>query len=142
MDKILSPIKGRVLQFIEIKKITKESFFNATGIARSNFSGPNAKSELGGDKIAKILNNYPEINPAWLILGDGEMLNTGTISQTVSGNKNNVAGMGSVNTGVPASLHEKALNEIAEQRKLAERSQTQIDRLLDIIENMQKINKK
>lgn len=91
--------------------------------------------------INKLYEIEPRINKEWLLTGEGDMINNGSISQTVSGNKNNIAGMGSVNTGVPATLHEKALNEIAEQRKLAERSQTQIDRLLDIIENMQKTNK-
>lgn len=32
---------------------------------------------LSYDSIVKILRTYPELNPTWLILGDGEMLTTG-----------------------------------------------------------------
>jgi hypothetical protein len=74
MDRILSPIKERVLQFIVNHNITKETFFETTGITASNFKGIGLKSELGGDKIAKILTCYPEISPEWLLTGIGEML--------------------------------------------------------------------
>lgn len=74
MDKILSSIKGRVLQYIEYKGITKKSFYEITGISSSNFKGAGAKSELGGDKIITILTTYTEINPIWLLLGEGNML--------------------------------------------------------------------
>ena len=129
MDKILSPIKGRVLQFIEIKKITKESFFNSTGIARSNFSGPNAKSELGGDKIAKILNNYPEINPAWLILGEGEMLTT-SIGHRQAGHHN--------------QINNSPINIDTENQRLKEENEFLKARLQDKEEiiNLLKTNKK
>jgi uncharacterized protein (DUF433 family) len=74
MDKALSSIKQRVLEFLGKQKIKKENFFSSTGIVRSNFGGANAKSELGGDKIAKILTTYPDLNPAWLLTGKGDML--------------------------------------------------------------------
>lgn len=74
MDKIYSPIKERVVQYIEFKKIKKEFFFKEIGVSASNFKGKGAKSELGGEKIVQILTIYNEINPEWLILGKGEML--------------------------------------------------------------------
>lgn len=73
MDKILAPIKARIIQFAEIKKITKKDFFEELGVSASNFRSSGLKSEVGGDVIAKILAQYPEINPQWLITGDGEM---------------------------------------------------------------------
>jgi len=79
IDKILSPIKERILYYIDFKKIKKETFFQKTDIVRSNFSGTGAKSEFGGDKIAKILNEYPDINPDWLLTGTGEMLRSQNI---------------------------------------------------------------
>lgn len=74
MDKILSPIKGRVLQYIDSQGLTKKSFFDKTGISPSNFKGAGAKSELGGDKIVTILTSYQDINPYWLLLGKGNMI--------------------------------------------------------------------
>ncbi|GIJ95116.1 hypothetical protein CAPN002_23340 [Capnocytophaga stomatis] len=75
MDKI-STIKENILHFIDFKGIKKEEFYNKTGISSSNFKGINKKSEIGGDKIVKILTEYPEINANWLITGEGEMLKT------------------------------------------------------------------
>lgn len=81
MDKILSPIKGRVLQYVDYKGITKKSFYETTGISSSNFKGLGAKSELGGDKIITILTIYDEINPIWLLLGEGNMLKDKSVTQ-------------------------------------------------------------
>lgn len=73
MDKI-STIKKNILQFIDNQYIVKEDFYKKTGISSSNFKGANLKSEIGGDKIVKILTYYPEINPEWLLTGKGMML--------------------------------------------------------------------
>ena len=75
MDKILSSIKSRTLQYIDSQGLTKKSFFEKTGISASNFKGKGAKSELAGDKIVTILTIYKNINPYWLLLGEGSMLN-------------------------------------------------------------------
>ncbi len=83
MDKILtmqeletkfSPIKSRIIQFIDYKGIKKSDFFKLTGISASNFKAKGAKSELGGEKIVKILSVFPELNPEWLVTGKGPML--------------------------------------------------------------------
>jgi repressor LexA len=74
MDKIFAPIKERVIQFVDYKRIKKEDFFKISDISASNFKGKGAESELGGDKVVKILTSYPEINPEWLLIGKGEML--------------------------------------------------------------------
>ncbi len=91
MDKIFSPIKERIIQFIDYKNITKESFFQATGMSRSNFSGSNAGSEVGGEKIVKILLTYPEINPYWLLLGQGSMTINGNTGHTQIGQTNTIS---------------------------------------------------
>jgi len=74
MDKIFSPIKRRIIEFIENQKIKKEFFYKKIEISSSNFKGPAAKSELGGDIIGKIITFFPLLNPEWLLTGNGEML--------------------------------------------------------------------
>lgn len=74
MDKIFSPIKERALLFVENQGIKKDKFYSETSISPSNFKGLGAKSELGGDKIVKILTSYPLLNPNWLLKGEGEMI--------------------------------------------------------------------
>lgn len=92
----ISTIKKNIFYFIDYKGITKEEFYNKTGISSSNFKGINRKSEIGGDKLIKILTIYPEINAEWLITGKGSMLKkTGDIS--IQGNNNGIA-----NTGIIA----------------------------------------
>lgn len=66
------------MQFVDLHEDSKEIFFHKTGISSSNFKGKGAKSELGGDKIVKILTIYDKINPDWLITGNGPMLKTVT----------------------------------------------------------------
>lgn len=78
MDKI-SPIKERILQFIENQNITKIDFCKLTGISYANLKGKSLFSEIGGDKIAEILSIYPNLNPEWLLTGNGEMLKNSSV---------------------------------------------------------------
>ncbi len=62
------------MYFIENQKISKATFFNKVDVSYNNFKGRSLKSELGGDKIAKILTTYPVLNSDWLLTGRGKML--------------------------------------------------------------------
>lgn len=72
MDKI-STIKENIFKFIDFKGISKEEFYRKTGISASNFKGVGLKSEIGGDKLVKILSCFPEINAEWLLTGNEPM---------------------------------------------------------------------
>lgn len=74
MDKILAPIKQRILQVIDYKQVERIKFFKNLNIAASNFRGNGVYSEVGGEVIAKILAEFPEINSEWLLTGQGKML--------------------------------------------------------------------
>jgi len=69
-------IKDRILFFVAEKGIKKETFYSSVQMAASNFKGSAMKSDLGVDKIVKILDSYPELSTAnnitWLITGRGE----------------------------------------------------------------------
>lgn len=67
-------IKEKILTFTKATGIKRTDFYNITGISASNFKGEARNSELGGDKIVKILTSYPELSPDWLLLDQGEML--------------------------------------------------------------------
>ena len=73
MDKI-STIKERILSFLEYNGIKKADFYQATGVADSNFKGKNLYSQPGGDVLVKILTSYPNISAEWLLTGEGDML--------------------------------------------------------------------
>jgi hypothetical protein len=86
MDKIFTTIKERILFYIENQGINKASFFKKIDVSASNFKGVGLKSEIGGDKIVKILSKYSDLNPEWLLTGKGEMLRN--INQNVHNSPN------------------------------------------------------
>lgn len=61
----------RVKQFIKFKGISLRKFAEIIGVSHSLIN--NTKS-LGSDKLESIIMKYPEINPVWLLTGNGEML--------------------------------------------------------------------
>lgn len=73
-DKILAPIKLRVIQYVEYKGFQKKKYFSELGASDSNFRGDGLKSEVGGEVLAKILSNDENLSSEWLILGVGQML--------------------------------------------------------------------
>lgn len=63
--------------------IKKSTFFEEISMSSANFKGRNMLSEIGGDKIVKILSVYPNLSAEWLMRGEGEML------QEIENNKTN-----------------------------------------------------
>ena len=71
MDKIVNTTVGRIIKFIEYKGISKREFATSVGISHSLIGKANA---IGSDKLENILSKYPELNPVWLLTGEGDML--------------------------------------------------------------------
>ena len=74
MSKIYSNIKERVLHIAESQEDSKQIFFTKVGLKYSNFTGKSKESDLNSKAVAEILLIYKEINPYWLLMGQGEML--------------------------------------------------------------------
>lgn len=49
-------------------------FEESCGLSRGNLSNMNDNGSIGSDKLSLIFDAHPEINPDWLISGQGEML--------------------------------------------------------------------
>ena len=88
-------------------------------------------------KLEKIYLTFPDLNKIWLLTGEGDMLlpKNGNAT-TVNDNHTSVAG--NANQVNATSTLDKALDEIAAQRRLTEKAQEQIDRLISLLEKMQK----
>lgn len=69
--KNFSTQKDRILQFIDYKGVSKNKFYIETGISNGILD---KKSGLSMDTIEKFYSTYPEINPEWLLTGEGNML--------------------------------------------------------------------
>ena len=68
-------ISDQVKQFIDYKKVSINKFSTVVGVSSSYFNKMLAKSSSVGSFIMqKILRGYPEINPSWLLTGEGPML--------------------------------------------------------------------
>lgn len=61
----------RVIQFIDFKGISKYKFCKDLGFSNKFLDN---SSNMGTDKAGIILHYFPEINPEWLLTGEGEML--------------------------------------------------------------------
>lgn len=74
VDKNYTYIKERVLQLAEIKGVAKEKFLESIDMTYGSFKGAAKKGTLNSDAIDKLLTNYPDVNPDWLVTGRGEIL--------------------------------------------------------------------
>lgn len=127
-------VKERLIRFIKAQGMTQRQFERTVHL--SNGYVANISRGIGAEKLQQIASSFPELNTAWLLTGEGDMIRTpaqvthGDYSPAVSGRGNAV-------TLPPSGDLSRALDEIAAQRRLTERAQLQIDRLLSIIEHMQ-----
>ena len=104
--------KDRIQQYIDYKGISNSKFEIEVGL--SNGYWRKTKS-ISSSVVEKILRIYSELNPLWVLTGEGEMLRPSTIStrdnlNISGGNKGNIR-QGDVNNNISISLPEN-LNEI------------------------------
>lgn len=68
-------VKQRLIDFIKYKNLSQAKFERAIGV--SNGFVNNISKGIGADKMQRILSAFPELNQAWLLIGEGEMLKQG-----------------------------------------------------------------
>lgn len=68
----METIKERIYKIIERKGLNVYSFEKTCGF--SNGYLKSIKEDVGSSKLESILRKFDDISPAWLILGEGEML--------------------------------------------------------------------
>lgn len=73
-------IKEKILAYLDYKAIKKTEFYELTGLSPSNFKGAAKSSELGCDKLVKILTSYRDLSVEWLLLNEGNMIKTNSAS--------------------------------------------------------------
>ncbi|NDV96481.1 hypothetical protein D0T84_16390 [Dysgonomonas sp. 521] len=78
MDNNLSYIKERILTYADYKGIAKSDFVEGIGMTYGNFKGSNKYRPLNSDAIENILTSCVDLNPMWLLTGQGSMLKTNT----------------------------------------------------------------
>lgn len=66
----ISPIKQRILYFVDYLNISKREFYQKTGISRGTLESNTGITE---ETVAKLIATYPKINITWLFSGNGIM---------------------------------------------------------------------
>ena len=93
----ISPIKEKILKYIDYKGISKYKFYQDTGITRGVLDKESGISE---DNIAKFIAYESDINLEWLFSGNGEMLKTKSKENATNLNGGNLGGINGGNPNV------------------------------------------
>ncbi|MCK9612878.1 MAG: helix-turn-helix transcriptional regulator [Bacteroidales bacterium] len=71
----------RILLLLKIKNLSPSKFADQIGIQRSSMSHiMSERNQPSLDLVMKILNNFKDISPDWLLMGQGQMLKTAQIN--------------------------------------------------------------
>lgn len=68
---MLSTIRGRVIEYLDYKGISKYRFYKKTGLSNGFLDRPGS---IAVNNCEIIISHYPDLNINWVITGKGEML--------------------------------------------------------------------
>lgn len=80
---IISPIKQRILFFAATLGISKREFYTKIGVSRGTLE---SKTGITEDILAKFIATYPNVSPAWLLMGEEPMLKQNVSNEKSTGN--------------------------------------------------------
>jgi len=70
----IAAMNDRLMQFLKARNLTSTRLADEIGVQRSSISHIlSGRNKPSYDFIYKFLENYPDVNPRWLILGQGNM---------------------------------------------------------------------
>lgn len=67
-----SSVKERLKEFVSYLNISEREFCRTIGVGSAYIAS--IKKSIKADKLETITKQYPQLNPVWLIRGEGEML--------------------------------------------------------------------
>jgi transcriptional regulator with XRE-family HTH domain len=139
----METLKERYLHLIKEKDVTPYQISEETGISNTVLSKIKLeKVKKISNTTAKLLANYFGVNKEWLLTGKGEALNQ-TNNQSSSINNNNNSTFGTLSgANVVGNINLNDIKEVLEISKgyqdLLRIRDTQIDKLLSLVENLTK----
>lgn len=123
-------IKDRILEFIQRENLSKSSFERQCGFSNGYINS--IKGGMGVDKLERILREYPVLSREWLLNGTGEMyVSDREISKVIEEDTLD----GTKSFQLLSSITKSLINEISAQRRVTEKAQEQIDRIITLLEN-------
>lgn len=112
-------VKERLKEFIDSINISEREFCRRIGVSSSYVMS--IKKSIQPDKMQTICIQFPELNPLWLLLGQGEMLLPKEKKED-----------GSPSSELLAKLLEEANNEKARLLSIIESQQRTIETLTEL----------
>lgn len=73
MERNLTNIKERILYYTDLQGFSKEKFFEELGVTYGSFKGKAKEQALSSDIIERIITKYNDLNPLWLLTGQGSI---------------------------------------------------------------------
>lgn len=67
-----SLVKQRLIEFIHSKGMTKQRFEKIMGFSNAYVSS--IRRSISPEKLGRITDVFPDLNPTWLLIGEGPML--------------------------------------------------------------------
>ncbi|MCM1168730.1 MAG: hypothetical protein NC324_02215 [Bacteroides sp.] len=84
-------VPNRLKEYIDFKQISIYAFENAIGCSRGAIAKAIKESKsIGSVVVENILRIYPDLNPSWLLTGQGNMIRYGEIGHTQIGEQNTI----------------------------------------------------
>lgn len=124
-------VKERLREYIKTLNISEREFCRLIGVSSSYVN--NIRQSIMPDKMKAIGEKFPDLNPIWLIFGEGEMLQGNNTNRVSGSNNTAVAGNGNrVTTNDIAGMIElqKGYQEMIKEKD------NQIARLISVIEKL------
>lgn len=124
-------VKERLREYIKTLNISEREFCRQIGVSVSYVNS--IRTSIQPDKMKAITERFPDLNPIWLLTGNGEMLQTNNINRITGNNNTAVAGNGnSVTTNDISGMIElqKGYQEMIKEKD------SQIARLISVIEKL------
>lgn len=124
-------VKERLREYIKTLNISEREFCRQIGVSVSYVNS--IRTSIQPDKMKAITERFPDLNPIWLLTGNGEMLQTNNINRFTGNNNTAVAGNGnSVTTNDISGMIElqKGYQEMIKEKD------SQIARLISVIEKL------
>lgn len=109
-------------KYFESKGITQQSIATQMNVSKTYVNRLFTGKASFGKEVAEKWSNQFGLSKSWLLTGEGSMLTEPATAPAASSS-----------TDLSSALN-KAMDEIAAQRRLTEKSQQQIDRLLSLLE--------
>ena len=119
-------VKERLKQFIDTLNISEREFCRRIGVSSAYVMS--IKKSIQPDKMQAISIHFPELNPLWLLLGQGEMLLSD--GKKEGEQRQNTGGLPS--SELLAKLLEEANNEKSRLLSIIESQQRTIESLTDL----------